>query len=333
MNATEPKSELKRFEFEAIRMGVPWGITLYATSEEYANNASKNAFDRIREMDRMMSDYDPRSELSKLCETSSPGNPVVVSEELFLVLMTAQKLSKETDGAFDVTVGPIVKLWRRARRKKVFPDNDRLKDAMSKAGYQKIVLDECKKSVELQTAGMRIDLGGIAKGYAADEAGRVLRRLGVSQYIIDGGGDLLVGDPLPNKKHWVIAVEGPDVNLANDSKASKLKETNRVLIANAAIATSGDTYKFFEIDGKRYSHLVNPKTGLGLTTRSQVTVIAPTDMEADALASALSVLGPEKGLALIRDKKNVAAQITVVLPDSEELKTYTTKNFNQFLAE
>jgi len=221
------------------------------------------------------------------------------------VLTRAQLLSQRSGGAFDVTVGPVVRLWRRARRRREMPSAERLQAARVLVGYALVRLDPDRRAVELAKSGMRLDLGGIAKGYAADEALAMLRERGVGRALIDAGGDIRLGDPPPNRRGWLIGV----APLERDARPSRYLWLSRV-----AIATSGDTWQYVEIDGRRYSHLVDPRTGLGLTDHSSVTVIAPDCITADSLASAASVLGPDRGLKLI-DETPGAAALIVRAPD------------------
>ncbi|MEW4489656.1 FAD:protein FMN transferase [Thalassoglobus sp. JC818] len=282
--ATTTAEQLDRYEFLQIRMGIPVTLTLYAPTQAAANVASTAAFDRFREIDRIMSDYDPDSELMQLCQSAQLGEPVSVSNDLFKVLSAAQRLSGETQGAFDVTIGPVGRLWRLARRKEELPDFGRLEEARQRVGYRSLDLDPERRTVTLLKERMQLDLGGIAKGYAADVALEAMKQHGVTRVLIDAGGDLVAGDPPPGRQFWRVEVEQRD---ASDGEQA----TRRILkVNNCGVATSGDTYQYLEIDGKRYSHLVNPQTGLGVTVPASVTVIASTGMEADSLASALSVM-------------------------------------------
>ena len=315
-------AELRRFEYEQVEMGVPFRIALYARDEATANKAAAAAYARIGELNRIMSDYNHESELLRLCKASGPGRPVKVSPELFYVLCKALELSERSGGAFDVTVGPVVQLWRRARRLRELPDPKRLADARERVGFENMRLDKKARTVELLKEKMRLDLGGIAKGYAGDEALRVLKQHGITRGMIDGSGDIVVGDPPPGQCGWKIAIEQPPRSspaaqssraaVSNEGRtASSQAEPVRrfLLLANAAVATSGDAYQYVEIDGVRYSHIVDPHTGLGLTVPSSVTVVAPNGTAADSLASAVSVLGPERGLALIEVTAGAAALV------------------------
>ncbi len=162
-------SPLSRFSFGEPHMGTWFKITLYAADKQTAQHAAAKAFERIAELDRMLTDYNSESELMRLCQKSG-GPPVRVSHELFFVLKRAQEVTERSGGAFDVTVGPIVRLWRRARRTGRLPDPQQVADARALVGYQRMRLDERAQTVQLLKSGMRLDLGGIAKGYAADEA-------------------------------------------------------------------------------------------------------------------------------------------------------------------
>lgn len=286
-NRGTAEESLTRFEFSRIEMAVDFRVVLYGSTSEAANNAATAAFDRIRQLNGILSDYDSSSELMRLCATSKPGQPVVVSSELFEVLKHAQQVSALSQGAFDVSVGPLTKLWRRARRQKELPARDDLDAALKLVNYQAIRLHEKGRAVELMIEGMRLDLGGIAKGYASDQALAVLRQHGIRSALIAAAGDIAVGAAPPGKDAWEVAVESltrrnqPDLTLR---------------LVNQAVSTSGDAYQFVEIDGRRYSHIVDPKTGLGLTKRCSVTVVAKTGMQADALATAITVVGAEAGL-------------------------------------
>lgn len=318
------QGKLERYEFLQIRMGIPVNITLYAPSPVIANQAAEAAYARFRDLDRVMSDYDPDSELMVLCRSAIPGQPSPVSDDLMQVLSAAQDLSQKTDGAFDITVGPVVKLWRIARRRKELPDAERLSTAKQLVGYEFVQLNREQKAVTLMRAGLQLDLGAIAKGFAADEAVKAMQRCGVSRVLVDAGGDIVAGDPPPDRDHWIIEVE------KLRSRDDPDKPLPKLAIANCAVATSGDAYQYLEINGKRYSHIIDPKTGLGLTTPSTVTVIAKTGMQADALASAISVLTDQ---ATIQDlcQAERAEFLKVELQDGRVVEESTT-GFSRYFA-
>lgn len=321
-HVSEPKAQepWERLTYEERHMGVLVKFTLYAQDKAIANKAAREAFDRIAEVDRIMSDYDPESELRRLCDQSKPGEKVVVSNELFFVLEQAQQISETTNGAFDVTVGPVVRLWRRARRQNELPDAERLKEAMKAVGYQKVKLDKKARTVTLTHPDMRLDLGGIAKGYAGDVALEVFKKHNLPRAMVAVSGDLVMGDPPPGQVGWRVGIAPLE---KVDGPPSRILELN-----NAAVSTSGDAFQFVEIKGKRYSHIIDPKTGLGLTVRSSVTVIAPNGTQADSLASAVSVLGPEAGIKLIESTPKTETLIV----QGEPQKVYESKGFDKYQA-
>lgn len=264
-------------------MGVPVRLTVYAGSEAQARAACRAAFDRFAALEQVMSDYRPTSELMRLCAKAGRGAQPV-SADLWRVLERSHTLARRSDGAFDVTVGPLVRLWRAARRSGRLPDPAALREARSRVGWRRVRLaDPVARTVALETPGMQLDLGGIAKGFACDEAQAALKANGVTRALVEAGGDIVVsGAPPDAPAGWRVEVGGGVRTLAD-----------------CAVSTSGDTEQFVEIGGVRYSHIVDPRTGLGLTTRTAVTVVAPDGMTSDGLATALSVLGEEKGRWLL----------------------------------
>ena len=290
-----------RFEFTRLLMGVRARIVLWAADEHSAGAAARSAFARIARLDEVMSDYRQDSELARLNERAG-GDPVTVSDDLFRVLDLADRISARSDGAFDPTVGPVVRLWRQARSSGRLPPEDALKKARGLVGWRRFVrLDPDARTVTLARSGMRLDLGGIGKGFAADEALAVLRRAGLTRCLVDLGGDIVAGDPPPGQAAWTIRIadDGPAIGLVD-----------------ATVATSGDCEQFVQIADTRYSHIVDPATGIGLTNRAQVTVIAPDGATADALASALSVLGSARAGSVLERFPGAAARIRTLGDDA-----------------
>ncbi len=284
-SAAAASEVLTRYEFAQVHMGVECRITLYAPRREQAVEVAGRAFARIADLDAVLSDWRVESELNRLNDAAG-GSALPVSEDLYRVLDLAWHAAEATGGAFDPTVGPVVRLWRQARRDGRLPTPDALAPALEAVGWRGIELVPESRSARLSRAGMRLDLGGIGKGYIADRVGDMLRSERVSRFLIDLGGDLLAGDPPPGRTGWTIQVQ------------TGLGRSSALEAANAGVATSGDTAQYVEIDGVRYSHIVDPRTGLGLTDRIAATVIAPDATTADALASAVCVLGEAEGLAL-----------------------------------
>jgi thiamine biosynthesis lipoprotein len=279
-----------RFEFSQTHMGTQFTIIVYAPDVRTATRASNAAFKRVEGLDATMSDYRATSELMRLCRESQ-GQWVSVSGDLFRVLAKSQELARLTAGAFDVTVGPLVRLWRRARRTGEMPDPQSLAGAIELTGYSKLELDEKTHRVRLDKPGMLLDLGGIAKGYAADEAMLALKREGINRALVAAGGDIVVSRPPPGKPGWLIGIA--------PLEPSDTPPKDYLLLYDAAISTSGEREQHVEIDGVLYSHIIDPRTGLAVTGHSSVTVVARTGTVSDSIATAASVLGPKRGLELI----------------------------------
>jgi thiamine biosynthesis lipoprotein len=291
-----------RFSFTETHMGTWFKIRLYAPDEAAAGQAARAAYARIAYLDGIMSDYRPTSELMRLCkkfEAAGGGEPVRVSDDLFFVLRRGQEVARRSGGAFDVTVGPLVRLWRRARRSQLMPGADELAQARQRVGYESVRLDPKRQTVQLLKAGMQLDLGGIAKGYAADEALAVLRKHGIDRALVAAGGDIAASGPPPGEKGWKVGIA--------PLEAPEGTPERYLLLSRGAVSTSGDAEQYVEIGGKRYSHLLDPHTGLGLVGRQSVTVMAREGILADSLTKAVSVLGPERGLALIDATEGTAA--------------------------
>lgn len=319
--ATTPDGAWQRFEFRQPHMGVPFRIVLYATNEAHAKIAADAAFARIADLNAKLSDYDLDSELSKLSRASSQGRFVPVSSDLWRVLEASQNWAERTGGAFDITVGPVVNLWRHARRMQQLPRADRLSEMRARVGYTNVVLDPKNRSALLRMPEMRLDLGGIAKGFGADEAIKTLRRHGVPRALVAAAGDITVGDSPPGARGWKVELDSGDSN-------PRRKEGAILLLSRAGVSTSGDVFQFLEIDGIRYSHIVDPRTGLGLTNNATVAVIAPDAMTADALATAVSVLGPAEGLRLIKSTPQTAVRIVHKTNNAIEVIEFPKEKFN-----
>jgi len=278
--------------YEAVEphMGTLFSIKLYAGDEKSAKQAFQAAFARIAQLDETLSDYKAESELTRVTLSSRAA----LSGDLFTVLSKGQWLSAQTDGAFDVTLGPLTHLWRQARRAHQLPSAEVLQEALSRSGFRKMHMDG--QSVRFDVSGMQLDVGGIAKGYAADEALAVLSKLGIKSALVVASGDLAFSDAPPGEEGWKVAIEALDRPL---------------LLTNAAVSTSGSAEQNFVVNGVRYSHIIDPKTGLGLTTSVTTTVIAPHGIDADGMATAINVLGLERGLAFIEKQSGVAAAFLI----------------------
>ncbi len=296
-------------------MGVPWTITVYA-SEAAAQAAIAAAFVEIARLEGILSDYDPDSELSQLSAAAPTSGPVAVGDDLWRVLAMAVAWRDRSGGAFDPTIGPLTTLWRQARRSGVMPRADKLAAARQAVGPDRLVLDVDRMTVMLRERAMRLDLGGIGMGYAIDRGMDVLAMHGITSAMIDASGDIAVSGPPPGADAWTIEV---DARVDEDGAGREM-----LTLVNAAVTTSGDAFQAVEIDGTRYSHVVDPRTGLGVAGPAAVTVIAADCTTADAVATAASVLGAEAGLAFVETVPGAAARF-VASSDGERREARSTR--------
>ncbi len=273
----------ERYAFTHPQMGTEFRIILYAKSDSLAQTAARAAFDTLDALKARLSDYDAQSELSRLSGLDS-GTVVEVSRPLWEVVRQGQDLSVLSQGAFDLTIGPLSKLWRRAFRQQQFPDFKQIEEARVRVGYEAIQVLPGQR-LQMLRSGIKLDAGGIAKGFAVDAMTEVLLTYGILSSLVDGGGDLRVTAPPPGAPGWAIQVQ------QTDSLGQSLSTT--LNLAHRAIATSGDHYRYLSWEGQRYSHIIDPRTGLGVQHGAQVTVLCPDCATADALASAISVMGPD----------------------------------------
>lgn len=315
--------EPKRFEYEEPHMGTKFRIVLYVSDQATADRAAKAAFARVVHLNRVMSDYISDSELMALCKKNEkmPAGPIKVSDELLFVLDKAREVSELSDGAFDVTIGPVVRLWRQARKDRELPDADVLKAALKRVGYKNLELDPKAKTVGLKVAGMLLDLGGIAKGYAADECLKVIETFGIKSALVAASGDIAVSGPPPGKAGWRVDI----APLPSD------KVNRQLLLRDMAVSTSGDAEQFVEIRGIRYSHIVDPRTGIGLTGRRSVTVVARRGIQADSLTKMASILPADKAVEKIEAIDGAATLIVVKKEKGDLVKQ--SKRFEALLAE
>jgi len=315
--------EPRRVEVEEgsrILMGTFARIEAVAANEKTARSAIEAGFEKLEWIDDLMSDYKDDSELSRVNRLAY-GRAVPVSRELFEVLAASVEYSRRTDGAFDVTVGPLVDLWHEAAEANELPGEEAIAGAEARVGYNKLLLDVNSMTVRFAVDGMRLDLGGIAKGYAIDRAVEAMKTAGASGGMVDVGGDIRCFGRPADRTEWLVGLQDPKAAGSVQRSADRAEEQTTGLaealnspellmvlkMSDAAAATSGDYRRFETIGGKRYSHIIDTKKGEGADKLSSVTIIAPIAMKADALATAVSVLGAEKGMALIEKNEGVEA--------------------------
>jgi thiamine biosynthesis lipoprotein len=322
--ASEPK-DLQRFDYIAPKMGTVFRIVFYAPDKSTADRAAAAAWARVDQLNAALSDYDLNSELSKLGQRTLEGpmtQAVPVSDDLYRILQRSIEAGQQSEGTFDVTIGPLSQLFRRSRRLGTVPATQRIVEAKKSVGYQFIKLDPDHHAVQLLAAKMRLDVGGIAKGYTSVEVLKLLReQFGVTRALCGAAGDIAVGDPPPGKIGWIVALENLD--------ATSQSRGAYVQLHNYGVSTSGDTERFVIIDGVRYSHIIDPRTGRSLTNRIGCSAIAPDDTVADWLAAAVCILGPEKGLELIERTPGAAARITKV--EGGSIRVWESKRLKDFV--
>ena len=281
-----PVETPRSFTFERGLMGTRFVITCHHSDQAQAQIAAEAAFTVAQQINDVASDYIADSELLTLSK-HPPDKPITVSPLLFPLISQARILAVKTEGYFDPTLGPVTKLWRESRRRKSLPDPLTLSNARAASGWQSLTVDSLTSTIIFKHAGMRLDLGGIAKGQAADAVLAAMITHGMPSTCITAGGDVRLGDPPPNTTGWKIAV-----------RTGNEKESQTLTLANCAVSTSGDLHQYVEIDGLRYSHIIDPATGLGLTQHRTATVIAPTATVSDALATACCTAPRNKARAI-----------------------------------
>ncbi|MHC4375865.1 MAG: family 16 glycoside hydrolase [Planctomycetota bacterium] len=282
---------LQRFEYSEAHMGVRARVVLYAENEDAALGAARLAFERIEVIEQAISSWRADSELARLVRGNTgeqAGQSWHVSGELLGVLSLANGFGALTEGAFDVTGAPVYRLWKEAQRANQWPDERALEAALARVGHERLSVDPRSRTVAL-AANTEVDLGGIGKGYACDQAFALLRRLGYPHALVELGGDLFCGSAPPGKSGWRVAA----------GEAGADGEHQILELVDRGVATSGDSEQFIERDGVRYSHIVDPRSGQPVTHGRTVTIVAESAAAADALASACSVLDEADSAALM----------------------------------
>lgn len=305
-------------------MGTIFQLLIWAPNQQQADDAAEAAWARIDGLNKTLSDYDPESELNRLSRLTDHGpmtEPITISDAFYLMLQHSIEAARLSDGAFDITVGPLSRLQRQTRKTGKLPAPAELKDAMSRIGWRNIRLDPSAHRVQLLHERMQLDVGGIAKGFTSDLVIKLLRERGIPRALCGAAGDIATGDAPPGREDWRIAIQ----SLKNPDQTS-----DYLRVHDYGVSTSGDTYRSAVVDGKRYSHIIDSRTGLGLTSRIGVSTVAPQAVIADWTATAISILGPEKGIAMI-DKIPGAAARVITLDDRGNEKVFESKRLTEFL--
>ena len=282
---------------ERPAMGTIFEVTVVASDDARAKEIAGKVFDEVERIEGLISEWRPTSEVSAI-NAAAGDHPVKVSPEVFDLLRRSVKVSELTEGAFDITWLTVGKLWDMKAEHPTKPSQQNIDALLSSTGYRNIVFDAGGHSVFLKTKQTRIGLGGIGQGYAANRGVVLMRQLGATGGIVNGSGDLMTFGKREDGASWRIGIKDPFHS--KDSFAY-------LTLTNEAIVTSGDYERFVVIDGKRYSHILDPRTGYPVEELRSVTIICPDAELADALATGVTVMGTEKGLALVNRLKDVHA--------------------------
>lgn len=295
-------------------MGNRFELSVVGIDEQWANEKIDIGIAEIQRIEKLLTTFSEDSETNQV-NTNAGISPVIVSRETFNLIHRSLRISALTQGAFDISYGSVDKrLWNFDQQMTELPDKDIAKKMVRLINYQNILLDEDKCTVFLREKGMRIGFGGIGKGYAAEQAKQAMKLHGVESGVVNASGDLTTWGLRPNGKQWTIAVANPNAS----HEAFSYME-----ISDMAAATSGNYEKFVMIGGKKYSHTINPKTGLPVTGIKSVTIITTNAELADALATPVTIMGIAAGLDMINQMKNVEA---IIIDDDDKL--YASKNIN-----
>jgi thiamine biosynthesis lipoprotein len=294
-----------RHEDSRVSMACTYSVIAYGREGQEIKQIVREALDEVDRIDRLMSHYKKDSPLSEINRNAAKG-PVRVEAELFDFISECSKYSRESDGAFDITVGPLMKAWGFFRDEGRLPSDSELSKARANTGYRHIILDEKERTVRFDRDGVELDLGGIAKGYAVDRAVALLKSRGIERALVSAGGSTIygLGSP-PDSSGWEIEIQDP---------IDHRKTAATINLNNRALSVSGSYEKFFEVDGVRYSHIMDPRTGLPVQGLLSVAVVAETGTAGDALDNVFYVLGIEKSRKLIQQYP--VTEVIFFLPDS-----------------
>ena len=292
-------------------MGSRFDITVVANSEKDGNEHIELAINEIERIEKLISSWDNTSQTS-LINKNAGIKPVKVDKELFDLIERSISISKLTKGAFDISYASMDNIWKYDGSMTEMPSKEKIYNSIIKVGYQNIILDKKEQTVFLKIKGMKIGFGAIGKGYAADKAKELLVKKGVKNGIINASGDLNAWGKQANGKDWMVAITNP---------LNKDKAFSWLPINNTAVVTSGNYEKFVSFNGKRYSHIIDPRTGYPSTGIISTTIMTSNAELADAISTSVFVMGVETGLDFINQLKGVDCIIV-----DEQNKIHTSKN-------
>ena len=310
--------QLKRFQFSATKMGAPFNIIFYHTDSAEAVLLSKECFSIVDSLNSIFSDYNSASEIGQLALQSSVSD-IKVSIELYEMIVLSKHAWRKSHRTFDVTIGALTQLWRKAKPEKRFPSKKEIKQVRKHTGFKNVAYDIFTKTISFKKHGIKLDFGGIVPGYAAQKIIDHLKSKNILHALADASGDIVMSNSPPGKKGWSIGINLPEDE--NELWDKKLE------LGNCAVSTSGDVYRYILHNGKKYSHIIDPRTGYGVTSQRNVTVIAKDGATADWLATACSILPIKKALKLVKREK---AELLVAVLKNDEIISYKSKNFDSY---
>jgi len=298
-------------------MGTILEFRLYCNDKEVCDKAILEAYSEVKRLDDIFSNYKNNSVLSRVNSFAGDGR-ISVSQEFIELTSRAIFFSGLTDGAFDITVGKAIEIWSVGEQKNLMPNRDEIQKAQDCIGFGKIKLYPMEKQIELESPCLSLDFGGIGKGYALDRAVRILRSYGIKRGIVNFGGNIYAMQPPPGEDGWDVGIRHPR---DEDEVLTLLK------VEDVAVSTSGDYERYFEVNGRRFSHIIDPRDGLPVESVPSVTVIAKDATDADALSTAFSVMKRDKAIRFIEGLKDVG--VMIVREDKGKLSIYKNSSFSK----
>jgi len=275
------QAQTRKFSYSEMKMGSAFNLIIVSADSNKANHLARKSYELVDSLNHIFSNYDSSSELSKI-NASAGLLPYKMSTAMLDLVQKSQYAYIQSKGAYDISIGPLSSLWRNARKAKLFPEASTVLATKKLVGLNQVKINKRLGTIFLPNANMQLDFGGIAKGYIAQWVINFLKANGIQQALVDAGGDIVMSGPPLNQKGWLIGVNLPETT---DQLLNK-----KLQLSNCSVATSGDVYQFIEYKGVKYSHIINPLTGYGVTNLRNVTIVAKTGATADWLATACSIL-------------------------------------------
>ena len=311
-------AQLNRFEFPGNKMGSSFNIIFYHADSVEAVSLAKECFLIVDSLNNIFNDYSSESEVGKLASQKNQTD-IKVSDELFSMIIRSRDAWKRSGKTFDITIGTLTQLWRKAKKENRFPSEAEVKAAKDLTGFKNLLINERAKTISFKKLGIRFDFGGIVPGYSAQRVIDFLKTKNVNIALVDASGDIVMGDAPPGKDGWTIGINLPENENEIWDKKLELK--------NFAVSTSGDVYRYTIHNGIKHSHIINPRTGYGVTSQRNVTVITRNGADSDWLATACSILPIKKAMSLA--KKEHAAILIATL-NGEKIVTYKSKSLDKY---